>query len=105
MLRRVAIVVLLAMVGAGCHWLRPQPGFGPNLQVRVSPPGAQGARVVDVIAADLADGTPAQTTVRLDGKHGVLVATGSTLPVHFTFDVGAAGSGPHSFWEIGRAHV
>ena len=98
MLKRVAIVVLLAMVGTGCHWLRPQPGFGPNLQVRVSPPGAQGARVVDVIAADLPDGTPAQTTVRLDGKHGVLVASGSTLPVHFTFDVGAAGSGPHSFW-------
>lgn len=102
MLRRVAVVVLLTIVGAGCHWLRPQPGFGPNLEVRVSPPGAQGARVVDVIAADLPDGTPAKTTVRLDNKHGALVATGSTLPVHFTFDVGAAGSGLHSFWVQSR---
>ena len=102
MLKRVAVVVLLTIVGAGCHWLRPQPGFGPNLQVRVSPPGAQGARVVDVIAADLPDGTPAKTTVRLDNKHGALVATGSTLPVHFTFDVGAAGSGLHSFWVQSR---
>ena len=98
MLKQVAIVVLLALVGAGCHWLRPQPGFGPNLVVTVSPPGAHGARAVDVIAPDLAAGTAAATTVRLDGKHGPIVATGSTLPLHFTFDVSAAGPGVHSWW-------
>ena len=102
MLKRIAIVAMLAIVGAGCHWLRPQPGFGPNLSVVVSPPGAQGARTVDVKAADLPDGTAAVTTVRLDGKRGMLVATGTTLPLHFTFDVGAAGPGSHSFWAQSR---
>lgn len=102
MLKRISIVVLLTMVGAGCHWLRPQPGFGPNLAVQVGPPGAQGARAVDVIAADLPDGTAAVTTVRLDGKRGPLVASGTTLPLHFTFDVGAAGKGLHSFWVQSR---
>ncbi len=102
MLKRIAIVVVLAIVGTGCHWLRPQPGFGPNLAVTVSPPGARGARTVDVTAADLTAGTAAVTTVRLDGKHGALVATGTTLPLHFTFDVGAAGPGSHSFWAQTR---
>ena len=102
MLKRISIVVLLAVVGAGCHWLRPQPGFGPNLSVVVSPPGAQGARTVDVTAADLPAGTAAVTTVRLDGRHGAIVATGATLPLHFTFDVGTAGPGSHSFWAQSR---
>ncbi len=98
MLKRIAIVALVAIVAAGCQWLRPRPGFGPNLSVRVGPPVAQGARVVTVTASDLPDGTAAVTTVRLDGKRGALVATGTTLPLQFTFDVGAAGPGPHSFW-------
>ena len=96
--KRITVVVLLALIGAGCHWLDPRPGFGPALQVRVGPPGAGGARAVDVIAADLPDGTAAVTSVRLDTKHGPLVATGSTLPLHFTFDVSQAGPGPHIFF-------
>jgi len=95
MLKRVAIVALLAVVGAGCHYLDPRPGFGPVLGVQVGPPGAQGARAVDVTAADLPVGTPAATTVRIDDKHGPIVATGTTLPLHFTFDVGNAGPGLH----------
>jgi|GEM_PF-229677 hypothetical protein len=95
MLKRVAVIVLLAIVGTGCHWLRPQPGFGPNLSVQVGPPVAQGARPISVIAADLADGIAATTTVRIDGKHGVLVATGTTLPLHFTLDMSTEGPGAH----------
>ncbi len=68
------------------------------LQVRVGPPGAGGARAVDVIAPDLPDGTAAVTSVRLDTKNGPLVATGTTLPLHFTFDVSQAGPGAHIFF-------
>ena len=96
--KRIALVVVLALIGAGCHWLDPRPGFGPNLTVHVGPPGAGGARVVDVTAPDVPDGTAAVTTVRLDGKQGALIATGTTLPLHFTFDVGQAGPGIHVFF-------
>jgi hypothetical protein len=96
--KRVALVVVLALIGAGCHWLDPRPGLGPNLTVHVGPPGALGVRAIDVSAADVADGTAAVTTVRLDGKHGALIATGTTLPLHFTFDVGQAGPGVHVFY-------
>ena len=48
--KRIALVVVLALIGAGCHWLDPRPGFGPNLTVHVGPPGAAGVRAVDVSA-------------------------------------------------------
>ncbi len=102
MAKRIALVVVLAMVGAGCQWLAPRPGFGPILEVRVSPPGAAGARTVTVSAADVAPDTQANTTVQLDGKDGPIIASGSRLPLTFTFDVGAAGPGTHSFWVRSR---
>jgi hypothetical protein len=48
MLKRIVVVVVIALVGAGCHYLDPGPGLGPNLAVHVGPPGAQGAVQVDV---------------------------------------------------------
>ncbi len=98
MARRIALVVVLAVIGAGCHWLDPRPGFGPNLTVHVGPPGAGGARAVDVTAPDVPAGTAAVTTVRIDGKQGALIASGTTLPLHFTFDVSQAGPGLHVFY-------
>lgn len=102
MLKRIAVVAVLAMVGAGCQWLAPRPGYGPVLDVRVSPPGAQGARTVTVSAPDLPAGTAANTTVQLDSKAGPFVASSATLPFTFTFDVGTAGPGTHSFWVRSR---
>ena len=93
--RAVVLLALVALFGTGCRWLEPRPGFGPVLEVRMGPPGVGGERTVDVIAADLPDGTAARTTVRLGTKRGPLIATGTTLPLQFTFDVGQAGPGFH----------
>jgi hypothetical protein len=100
--KRIAAVVVLVLVATGCNFLKPRPGFGPNLQVHVAPPGAQGARAIDVVASDLPVGTPAATTVRLDAKKGPLIATGATLPLHFVFDASAAGPGIHFLFVESR---
>jgi hypothetical protein len=100
--KRIAVVVVLVVIATGCNFLRPRPGFGPNLVVHVAPPGAQGSRAIDVVAPDLPAGTPAATTVRLDRKKGPLVATGATLPLHFTFDASAAGAGAHLLFVESR---
>ena len=56
MFKRIAAVVVVALVGAGCHYLDPGPGLGPNLAVQVVPPGAGGAIPVAVSTPDLAGG-------------------------------------------------
>lgn len=102
MVKRIAIVAVLALVGAGCNWLAPQPGFGPNLTVRVGPPVAQGARSVDITAADLPVGTSAATTVWLDRPGGAVLATGSTLPLRFTLDMSTLGPNTHLLYVHSR---
>ncbi len=91
MLKRIVMVVVIAVVGAGCHYLDPGPGLGPNLRVHVAPPGAQGAMAVDVTASDLPDGTPADVEVHLNAADGQVIATGAALPFHFTFDTSTYG--------------
>jgi Phosphoinositide phospholipase C, Ca2+-dependent len=103
--KRISVLVLVALVATGCNFLKPREGFGPILQVRIAPPGAQGSRAVDIVAADLPAGTPAATTVRLDNKKGQLLATGATLPMHFTFDAGAAGPGAHFLFVEARLNT
>jgi hypothetical protein len=100
--KRISVLVLVALAVAGCSFLKPRPGYGPILQVRVAPPGAHGARAVDVVATDLPAGTPAATTVRLDTKKGPLIATGATLPLHFTLDVSSVGPGVHFLYVESR---
>jgi Phosphoinositide phospholipase C, Ca2+-dependent len=100
--KRVAIVVLLAVLGAGCHWLRTGHGYGPHLAVHVGPPGVRGVRPVDVTATDLPSGTPATTTVWQDHPGGHVLATGTTLPLHFDLDVSSVGPGLHSLYVQSR---
>ena len=45
-MKRISVLVLIALVAAGCNFLKPRDGFGPILQVRIAPPGAQGSRSV-----------------------------------------------------------
>jgi hypothetical protein len=101
MLKRAALVVVVVMVAAGCQWLQ-KPGLGPLLSVQVGPPAAAGARAVTVTASDLADGAAAVTRVHLDGPRGPVVATGTTLPLHFTLDVSAVGPGFHALFAKTR---
>ncbi|MGZ6952657.1 MAG: Ca2+-dependent phosphoinositide-specific phospholipase C [Acidimicrobiia bacterium] len=89
MFKRVVLVTLVALVASGCHFLDPRPGFGPVLTVHVTPPGAGGARAVDVSASDLAHGTAVRTEVHLDARNGPVIASGTTLPLHFDLDVNA----------------
>lgn len=98
MVKRVAIVLVIALVGAGCAWLKPRPWLGPVLAVHVGPPAAAGVLPVDITAGDLPDGTAATTTVRLDKRHGRVIATGSTLPLRFTVDPDDLGAGGHVFY-------
>ncbi len=102
MLKRLVLVTLVAMIGAGCHWLDPRLGFGPHLVVHVGPPGAAGARTVDITAPGLADGTAAETRVYLDHPGGTVIATGTTLPMHFALDVNALGPRPHVLFVQSR---
>jgi hypothetical protein len=91
MFKRIAAVVVIALVGAGCQYLLPGPGLGPNVAVHVGPPGAQGAIQVDVTAPDLPDGTAADVDVHLNAADGQVIETGSSLPFHFTFDTSGYG--------------
>jgi len=97
-MRKIALVVLLAMLGAGCALLPPSRGNGPGIDaglvITVGPPQAAGARVVEVRAPRAPEG-PATVKVWVDGSHGAPVATGSALPFRFTLDVGALGAGDH----------
>jgi len=95
--KRAAIVVLVALLATGCHWLN-RPGLGPQLTVTAGPPGAAGARPIDVTAADLAAGATASVVVHLDAPRGPIVAIGGSLPFHFTFDVSSAGPGIHGLF-------
>jgi hypothetical protein len=93
MLKRIVVVVVIALVGAGCHYLDPGPGLGPNLAVRIAPPGAGGTNVVDVAAPDLPDGTAADLVVRLNSETGPVIASATSLPYRFTFDTSTYGKG------------
>ncbi|MBK5289057.1 MAG: hypothetical protein JJE46_11380 [Acidimicrobiia bacterium] len=102
MLKRIAVVAVLAIVGAGCHWLAPRPGYGPNLGVHVGPPGAQGVRALDITASDLPAGTQARTTVWRDHPGGRALASGTTLPLHVDLDMSAIGPGVHRLYVQSR---
>jgi hypothetical protein len=93
MFKRIAAVVVVALVGAGCHYLDPGPGLGPNLAVQVLPPGAGGAIPVAVSAPDLPDGTVADVAVHLNNENGQVIATAASLPFHFTYDTSTYGQG------------
>jgi len=93
MLKRLALVAVIAVLGAGCHYLDPGPGLGPNLGMHVGPPAAHGLMPVDVSASDLAPGTAADVVVHIGDANGEVIATGSALPFHFDFDPSAAGQG------------
>jgi len=93
MFKRIAAVVVVALVSAGCHYLDPGPGLGPNLAVQVSPPGAGGAIPVAVSAPDLAGVTAADVAVHLNDPNGTVIATSASLPFQFTFDTSANGRG------------
>jgi len=96
--KRISVLVLVALVVAGCGWLRPRPGLGPMLGVHVGPPGVHGVRPVDVTAGDLPGGTAATVTVWQDHPGGRPLATGTALPFHFDLDVSTLGPGLHALY-------
>src|SRR4051812_45444252 len=93
MFKRIAAVVVVALVSAGCHYLDPGPGLGPNLAVQVLPPGAGGAIPVAVSAPDLAGVSAADVAVHLNDPDGPVIATSASLPFQFNFDTSANGRG------------
>lgn len=99
MIRRVAIVVAVVLVAAGCAQLR---GGGPGnegLVVRVGVPGLAGARTVDVSAPRPPTGHSITASVWLDKPFGAPVASG-TLPLHFSLDGSLVKPGIHTLIAI-----
>lgn len=92
---RVALTVVVLVVGAGCEWLRPGPDGGPGLIVTVGPPQANGSRVLEVRAPTLPNGGPADVKVWIDHTDRPPVITADSLPLRTTIDAGSLSKWQH----------
>jgi hypothetical protein len=102
--QRVVLAVVVVLVAASCTQLRPSHGHDhgdQGLFVTVGPPGAGGARVVEVTAPRLRDESSARVTVWLDREWKVPVARGE-LPLRFTLAADDVKPGPHRLVALAR---
>ncbi|MGZ8762831.1 MAG: Ca2+-dependent phosphoinositide-specific phospholipase C, partial [Acidimicrobiia bacterium] len=98
----VVAVLAIAVFASGCAFLRPIPGTSGLARVVVGPPGAGGARVVDVSVPGLAPGTPAEVTIRVDRPVGPATAAATQVPATIELPGAALAPGQHTVWATVR---